>query len=184
LRQAYDYWQNQPGNYRAPGTANCPCFRAEEFSSYGGQAGPEARRARAARPACAGLAAGHIRFPLLNSPERRRRVGTARKSELHTPPRRPKRRPDQEGSAVNGVPSWEVPPVAFERSMAIGQSSTEPTLRHTWGLPLCLRAFPDAAPGMAWAMPRRAALGWFSLLSSTSSTHGGLGATQEQRCMK
>jgi len=32
LRQAYDYWQNQPGNYRAPVKANRPYFRAEEFT--------------------------------------------------------------------------------------------------------------------------------------------------------
>jgi len=34
LRQAYDYWQNQPGNYRAPGLADRPYFRAEEILSY------------------------------------------------------------------------------------------------------------------------------------------------------
>ena len=37
MRQAYDYWQNQPGNYRAPGLANGAPERAEEATA----AGPE-----------------------------------------------------------------------------------------------------------------------------------------------
>jgi hypothetical protein len=32
LRQAYDYWQNQPGNYRAPGLATSAYFSAGESS--------------------------------------------------------------------------------------------------------------------------------------------------------
>ena len=32
MRQAYDYWQNQPGNYRAPGLATSAYFSAGESS--------------------------------------------------------------------------------------------------------------------------------------------------------
>jgi len=78
-----------------------------------GSAGASARVAAAARPACAGLAADHIRFPLLNSPERRRQVRAARGSRLDATPKRPKRRPDQEVQPC-GFPSWQVPPAAFD----------------------------------------------------------------------
>ena len=59
----------------------------------GGRGGP---RGPAARPARAGLAAGHICFPLLNSPERRRRARAGSVRAPESPPKRPKRRPDRE----------------------------------------------------------------------------------------
>jgi hypothetical protein len=58
--------------------------------------GPGGPRGRAARPAEAGLAAGHIRFPLLDSPERRRRARAGSERAPKSPPKRPKRRPGRE----------------------------------------------------------------------------------------
>jgi len=82
LRQAYDYWQNQPGNYRdAVGTANPPFAGGKRFSY---RLGPSARGlGERSGGACGGAAfasapANPIRFPLLNSPERgRQREGAA-----------------------------------------------------------------------------------------------------------
>jgi hypothetical protein len=82
LRQAYDYWQNQPGNYRdAVGTANPPFSGGKRFSY---RLGPRAsglswRSGGVCGGAAFAIASAHpIRFPLLNSPERgRQREGAA-----------------------------------------------------------------------------------------------------------
>ena len=82
MRQAYDYWQNQPGNYRdAVGTANPPFAGGKRFSY---RLGPGARGLGERSGGASGGAAfaiasaDPIRFPLLNSPERgRQREGAA-----------------------------------------------------------------------------------------------------------
>jgi hypothetical protein len=67
LRQAYDYWQNQPGNYRSPGLATGACFSAGEISkllvSTTGGAPPTAPSAGPTTPLTA------FRFPPLSSPK-------------------------------------------------------------------------------------------------------------------
>ena len=66
MRQAYDYWQNQPGNYRAPGLATGACFSTGEMVSYWMaplKVHPHSAVGRA------NSAARAFRFPPLNSPE-------------------------------------------------------------------------------------------------------------------
>ena len=138
----------------APVKANRPYFRAEEFSSYwvGGRGGP---RGRAARPAFAGLAAGHICFPLLNSPERRRQaraggVSTPRRHRLGAPRGGPTGRFSPVASPTGRYPRW------LCRGLANRQAPTEPTPRHTRGIPLRLKGvFPDAAPARRSRPPGR-----------------------------
>jgi hypothetical protein len=67
-------------------------------------------RAPAARPAnIAGLAAGHIRFPLLNSPERCRLARAESFRFPQTPPKRPKRRPRRGGCSREASPTRRYP---------------------------------------------------------------------------
>jgi hypothetical protein len=65
--------------------------------------GHEARVAALLVRLGAGLAAGHICFPLLNSPERCRQARAGSESPV-TPPRRPKRRPAREVQPC-GIPN-------------------------------------------------------------------------------
>jgi hypothetical protein len=107
LRQAYDYWQNQPGNYRAPRTACRPCFRAVEIVTGSG-----AEACEVARPAPAVCRAG--RAPRLLSPPEFPRASSAGEEgspkRPNAPPKSPKRRPCQEvpreRSPTGRYPRW------------------------------------------------------------------------------
>ena len=114
MRQAYDYWQNQPGNYRAPGLADRPCFRAEELLSYR-YGGPfQVPHPSPARPAWPDVPEKGIHLPPLGSPERRQQV-QERPRGCRVPPKHPKRRPRSQRFSYSASPKGGYLPMLFSR---------------------------------------------------------------------
>ena len=66
MRQAYDYWQNQPGNYRTPGLATRPFFRAGELDT--GHCTPRGAAGRGAPGKARTTPTTGFRLPPLDSP--------------------------------------------------------------------------------------------------------------------
>lgn len=114
----------------------------------------------------ASLAAGHIRFPLLNSPERCRQARTGSFRFPKTPPKRPKRRPRRGGSALR-LHQPAGTPGGFMIGVANRQSPTEPNPRRTRGIPLRLMDSSQMPPLEGPEGPlQRTVLRWFSPQSS------------------
>ncbi|KAL1853190.1 hypothetical protein VTK73DRAFT_9066 [Phialemonium thermophilum] len=117
--RSYDYWQNQPGNYRKPGgLARRPYFRAAEIINHwvGGLESRACHPPRAPARARAALRAT-IRFPLLRSPERCRALRNAA-------PRRPRRGPVPRRFRYSASPT-ERYPLRLRIGLAICQSPTD-----------------------------------------------------------
>lgn len=68
LKQAYDYWQNQPGNYRAPGLACRRRVGAGEIFQVTGRRPADAGRAGRRPRRALGPAGDAVGSPLSPSP--------------------------------------------------------------------------------------------------------------------
>lgn len=135
--------------------------------------------AAASRPACASRAEGHIRFPLLNSPERRRQVRTV-PGETDATPKRPKRRPNRRGKPLRDPQLAGTPSGFLMRSDQRPSTHSSPPLGAHGVFPCACRAFSDAAPAMDEPWPG-AVLRWFSQL--TAAPRKPYSTTQKLRCI-
>lgn len=139
MRQAYDYWQNQPGNYRAPGLAYRREGRAGEISKL--LVGALERAARQRPRQGRGRRYGQSAFPLFCSPGQTvRRTEPAWAVRLGHPGRRTRTRRVDHG----GVSGARLQPVVLRAGSGQAASpahSTQPAGGAQWASPLS-RASP------------------------------------------
>jgi hypothetical protein len=147
LRQAYDYWQNQPGNYRSPRLATSAFYGAGEISYW-----RASRRTRlTAASGFPSTAAWHNAFPSLRSPELLASGRCAPRGGFSapTPPLRRLRR--------------TIDPLMLCKMLAIGQQSTEPNSTAAASAHLSTKAPATAHP-------------WYAVPPEQSASQGSTGA--------
>ena len=138
MRQAYDYWQNQPGNYRSPGLATGAFYGAGEILVTGvapvtGRAAPLWPLAVRLRPPRGGIPLSPSSFP-------RAPVDRAKAR-----PRGPRRRTTPRSFSHSASTAWGLSPDALVVVLASGQTPTEPILRRREDEPPAACGHPQLA---------------------------------------